>query len=324
MLMALITRGDFIELFSKIQQRGWKYIFSKFHLNKTQRIRTTFNNIHINSANWWIIPEVRKRWNKKISGNQYLDYEDYLVDNYLKNKTGLRMLSIGCGIGSHEIKFAQHPCFALVKGIDLSPKLVNAANEKARKLQLSNLQYQVANVYKYDFKPAYCDLVLFHSSLHHFSELDVLIGKHIKNCLNPGGVLVINEYVGPDRLQWSKAQLNKINELLAEMPVKYRKRYLSSRIKQREYKPGILRMKISDPSEAICSSSILPVIHHYFKCLEEKSIGGNILMMLLKDIAHHFVNENPEKIAVLHELFKAEDRYLATHNSDFVFGVYQK
>jgi hypothetical protein len=48
-------------------------------------------------------------------------------------------------------------------------------------------------------------------------------------------------------------------------------------------------------------------------------------MMVLKDIAHHFISEDTEAKPVLERLFEEEDKYLmhaATPN--FIFGVYRK
>lgn len=43
----------------------------------------------------------------------------------------------------------------------------------------------------------------------------------------------------------------------------------------------------------------------------------------LKDIAHHFVDLNPEKKAILEKVFSLEDELLLKHPSDFVFGIYK-
>ena len=56
----------------------------------------------------------------------------------------------------------------------------------------------------------------------------------------------------------------------------------------------------------------------------EKQLGGNILMNTLKDIAHHFLDLNEQKQAILTKLFQFEDEYLKTHASDFIFGIYKK
>ncbi len=85
-------------------------------------------------------------------------------------------------------------------------------------------------------------------------------------------------------------------------------------------------MIMADPSECVESENILPVINKYFEPVFEKSFGGNLLMPVLKDISHHFINARVdlEKQLVLNRLFEFEDQYLSKHPSDFVFGVYKK
>jgi hypothetical protein len=153
-----------------------------------------------------------------------------------------------------------------------------------------------------------------------------LIAQRISKALKPNGYLVLNEYVGKNRLQFSKEQVRKMNRLLAVIPDQYRTRYLTNQLKKKVYAPGLLRMIISDPSEAVESETIRPNIHNYFSVLEERKIGGDLLMMVLKDISHHFVGEiDSSRKQVLEQLFQEEDRYLKeTENADFIFGVYQK
>ena len=82
-------------------------------------------------------------------------------------------------------------------------------------------------------------------------------------------------------------------------------------------------MIVADPSECVDSFSIIPAIHERFDIVEEKFYGNNILQSALKDISHHFVELNPIKVKVLHEIFELEDELLKNHPSDFVFGIYQ-
>lgn len=58
------------------------------------------------------------------------------------------------------------------------------------------------------------------------------------------------------------------------------------------------------------NSWIIPAIHSNFSTICEKPFGGNILIPVLKDIAHHFVDLNEEKRRVLKNLFEFEDNFL--------------
>ena len=62
------------------------FVFSKFTFNNLNRTKSAFDNTAVNSSNWWIIPKVRQRWNFLISGDEKINYKQYLVSKYLINK----------------------------------------------------------------------------------------------------------------------------------------------------------------------------------------------------------------------------------------------
>jgi hypothetical protein len=82
-------------------------------------------------------------------------------------------------------------------------------------------------------------------------------------------------------------------------------------------------MIISDPSECIDSSTIIPAVHKHFKVIEEKPFGGNLIANVFRDISHHFVDLNEEKQQVLENIFKIEDEFLVTNPSNFMVGFYE-
>ncbi|MFV0592318.1 MAG: class I SAM-dependent methyltransferase [Draconibacterium sp.] len=322
--MNLINRGDFLELLTKSKQRGANFFLSKLTFNSKKRTQSTFNVQKTEGSNWWIIPEVKQRENKKISGDKNKTFDQYLTENYFEGEKALRLLSIGCGVGNREIKFAESNMFEEVVGIDLSMDLIEDARKKVAEKKLNNIVFEQADFYNYKLKRNYFDVVLFHSSLHHFKQIDK-IAERVKESLKDNGILVLNEYAGKNRLQFSKHQLLQMNTLLNTIPTQYRKRYLTERLKKRVYSPGLLRMIISDPSEAIESETIRPIVHKHFDIIEEKKTGGDLLMMVLKDIAHHFVNPK-DKLSreILFTLFAEEDKYLQNIKcADFIFGIYK-
>jgi len=81
-------------------------------------------------------------------------------------------------------------------------------------------------------------------------------------------------------------------------------------------------MILADPSEAADSESIRPVLKKLFTPIKEVELGGNILQLLFKDIAHHFAEPTNEGMAILKAVFEAEKAYQQKGQSDFIFGVY--
>ena len=308
--MKLITWDDIIETYAKF--------------NEVKRAKTAFNHKEIQSSNWWIIPMVKERWNNMITGNKNQEFVDFTVNTFLKDKQNLKMLSLGSGNCASELKFASFNNFDEIICSDISEILLRHAEEVAKNEQLENIKFQVDNANTFSFPKNYYDIVYFRASLHHFKNIDELIGKHVYETLKYNGLIIIDEYVGPNRVQFPNHQIKAINKAIQLIPKKYRKRFNLNCYKNSISGSGIIRMKIADPSECIESEKILPAIHKHYKAVYEGNYGGNLLMTALKDIAHHFIEIDDEKKKILNKLFEFEDDYIKNNPSDFVFGIYEK
>ncbi|MEL6672623.1 MAG: class I SAM-dependent methyltransferase [Bacteroidota bacterium] len=318
----LINRGDMGDLYRKVRQRGLSFLFSKLHLNPDKRIWQTWNHIQ-HESNWWEVPGVRARWNELSTGQVDLHYSAFFAQQFLTARSDLRMLSVGCGTGSPELQFAKQPQISRLEAFDLAPNLIKEAQQRAQKGGYAHLHFFTADVYDYQPAPESYDVLLFHSSLHHFSDPGGLLSTY-QSCLKPGGYLILNEYVGPNRLQFPAHQVRAMQAMLESIPEAFRER-ASGGMKKSVFAPGSLRMILNDPSEAVQSADILPAVHQLFNLRHEAGYGGNLLHLVLKDIAHNFLEESTVSREVLQDLFQQEDAYLKAHpGSDFVFGVYQK
>ena len=319
----LITFDDVIETYTKLHQRGFGFIYSKLNTNEVERAKTAFNHVDIQSANWWIIPKVRARWNKLTTGNENIGSEQFTVEKFLNDRTNLTMLSLGSGECSSELLFAEYANFKEITCTDIAEKRLKKGKETAKAKGLTNINFQILNANDDAFPEKKYDIIYFRASLHHFKSIESLVGERIKNILKKDGLLIIDEYVGPTRLQFPKHQIQAINKSIQLIPKTNRKRFKLSWHKNKVSGPGLLRMILADPSECVDSVSILPTIHKNYTTIYEAGYGGNILTLALKDIAHHFVNLNEEKTTILEQLFKFEDAYLKKHASDYVFGIYK-
>lgn len=318
-----ISLGDFLDVYHKVRQKGIGFVLSKINLSSTSRIQSKWDSFQ-SSSDFWIIPSIQKRWNFMISGDENEEYEDHVYHKYLEGKTNLKLLSVGCGEGIHERNFAKYDCFSTIEATDISEESIIKARKLAKESHLS-IHYRSGDFKQLDYEKESFDVILFSSSLHHFDEVDLFLKNHVKPLLKTNGILVINEYVGPNRLQWTTQQLEKANQLLKTMPKKYKLLYDKKTIKKKVYRPGIFRMLLVDPSEAPDSINIVAALKDNFKVLEQTSLGWNILHILLKGIAHNFCNEEDETQEVLRALFQEEDQFVAqTKTSDAIFGVYQK
>jgi ubiquinone/menaquinone biosynthesis C-methylase UbiE len=322
----IISIGDFIDIYVKVRSSEVNKLLSRLIPSSAKnRTTKTWDAARGNSqTNWWTVPYIQKRWNNLITGDANTDYTTYVIRKYLKDKNNIKLLSPGCGTGDKELKFARFNNFRSIEAFDISAERIKVAKEKAESLGLKNINYKISDVHSFKYEKDNYDVIVFDSFLHHIKNLDEILSE-IYDSLKQDGLLVINEYVGPNRFQWSKEQLFISNDALNRLPHIFRKRWNSNKIKRKNYRPGLLRMILSDPSEAVNSENILQKIRIKYKVLEEKPYGGNILHLTLKDISHNFIKESDECKKLLDALFKIEDDFLQRINeSDFVFGIYSK
>ncbi|NJK40817.1 MAG: hypothetical protein HC934_04645 [Acaryochloridaceae cyanobacterium SU_2_1] len=144
--------------------------------------------------------------------------------------------------------------------------------------------------------------------------------------LKPDGYFIINEFVGPTRFQWTNRQLDIVNSLLNIFPKKYKQLWNSTLIKPKAIKHSQLSMLLRDPSEAVESANILPLLHENFDVVELKGYGGSILHLLFGGIAQHFLNPDVQGAALLKICFEMEDFLISAGeiDHDFMVAVCQK
>ncbi|MFA6541709.1 MAG: class I SAM-dependent methyltransferase [Bacteroidota bacterium] len=323
MLNSLINLHDFVALYEKITKQKSFDVIVKLFGNKKRRVKSAWSHVSKNSFHWWDIPQVNERCNLLITGSKEVEHFTYISQKYLNHKNNLKGISLGCGSGNREIKWVQ-ACETLnLVGYDISKERINQAKENAVKNNLDKrLKFELADVYSCDFGVNKYDLIIFEGSLHHFHSLHMLV-ERVKIGLKQNGILIVNEYVGPLRFQWTDRQMEIINGLLMILPNEYKKKFFNNKIKHRVYRPGRLTMYLSDPSEAVESNLIEECLSKNFKIVEKKIYGGTILQNLFKDIAHNFINEEQKTKDLIQLIFTIEDEMMQRGDisSDFIFFV---
>jgi SAM-dependent methyltransferase len=71
--------------------------------------------------------------------------------------------------------------------------------------------------------------------------------------------------------------------------------------------PSLSSVVLTDPSEAVRSSDILPLLPRWFDVVEQRGYGGSLLHWLLGGIAHHFVDGDESAQQTLAMLGDLED-----------------
>jgi SAM-dependent methyltransferase len=324
MLPAIIHPADLRTLYGKIRNTGGGVLSKLFTGNET-RVRTTWCQMSTGPAQWTAIPAIQERIRTMITGDPRLNIPQYVTDRHGIPGTRWRALSLGCGTGRKELQWAATGTVESLDAFDISPERIAEAQRLAGQAgKTDRVRFAVADARSLQLPPGGYNLIILEDALHHFSPLHVLL-RRIEEWLAPGGIFVVNEFVGPNRFQWTRRQLAIANELLSSMPARFTLRP-DGQVKPPAHRPGRLTMYMYDPSEAAESARILPAIHARFDIREEKPYGGTILHLLFKDIAHHFMQPDAEAGEILHRCCAAEDDALARGDiqSDFSFLVATK
>jgi len=324
MLRNLINRHDFFDLFSK-GRRVAARIASRLMQNRRRKVMTAWAHTDTPPINSWDLPQGQNRWNRLITGDSRITSYRYIAEKYLAGRT-VTALSLGCGTGSAEIRWAETGRFSRIDAYDLSAPRIARAKEAAEQQGLDRiLHYAVGDIYRLQIADSSYDVALVEQSLHHFSPLNRVLTA-IDRSLKPSGLFILHEFVGPSRFQWTDRQLAVVNSLLRILPEKFKTKWASGEIKKEVFRPSRWRMHYNDPSEAVESSNILSQLAIHFDIVEMKEYGGTVLHLLLYEIAHHFLPGDPEAEKWLALFFEVEDILLHTGElpSDHIVAVCSK
>jgi ubiquinone/menaquinone biosynthesis C-methylase UbiE len=321
MMTNLVNRHDMAALLRPVfvAKRLWKRLLS----SRRQHVKDVWSSRSETVCNWNELRPVVRRWNTMISGSTELEYWQYVDAKFLAQSSGLLGLSLGCGDGTRELQWGRLGRFRILDAYDVSESRIAAARRAAREQGCDDVvRFQIGDAFDLRIRDGTYDVVLVEHALHHFSPLRELL-ERIVRFLKPSGYFVINEFVGPNRFQWTDRQVEAANALLRVLPSRLRRRAGTAGLKSSVFRPSVLRMVLSDPSEAVESSRILPLARELFDVLELREYGGAVLHPLLAEIAHNFSENDPVSMRALQLCFDAEDLLLESGevSSDFVLAV---
>ena len=97
------------------------------------------------------------------------------------------VLEIGCGTGTTAIAHA--PFVGHIRATDLSPRMVEIAQEKAEAAGIDNVTFEALSVDALEVPGASIDVVMAHNILHLLDDKERVIAD-IHTMLKPGGVFV--------------------------------------------------------------------------------------------------------------------------------------
>ena len=192
----------------------------------------------------------------------------------------------------------------------------------------------MADLNQPNFAEGKYDLIVGAGIFHHVENLEGLF-ENLAKALKPTGKLLMYDYVGPSRFQWTKPQMERCNSWLARLPARFKKKrgypyyyYLAkqifdfipfaysarlevglkkllpqrffvqfARLKTAQLKldriiaPHPDQFLVTDPSEAVRSGDIMPVLKEHFSIERFVPQGGTLAAPLFGRTVANFIHD---------------------------------
>jgi 2-polyprenyl-3-methyl-5-hydroxy-6-metoxy-1,4-benzoquinol methylase len=244
-------------------------------------------------AQWVSVPGVVDNMNRRATGDPAIDWINHSATLLTSFAKPIKALSIGCGFGVVERRLRRQDFCQLIHGVDVAENAIENARKTAKAEGLDGLSYEVADLNVATFPPETYDVVYAHASLHHIFQLEHILDQ-IKQTLKPGGLFVVNEYIGPSQMQFPRRDLELADTFLKAIPERYRKFQRREGIKKEALRLSLNTMNSSDPSEGIRASEIVPLIASRFEIKHFRYVGGTLLLLVFNEIGGNFVESDLE------------------------------
>ena len=248
---------------------------------------------------WLDAPRVARHTNRRISGDPARDWIDDSARFLGAMAPPRRALSIGCGEGIIERVVRERDICQLIEGGDVAEGALARARELAAEAGLDGLTYRVLDLNADELPEERYDVVYSHAALHHVYELEHALDQ-IRRTLKPGGILILNEFVGPSRMQFPQEHLELADLLVAVIPERLRKNLRGgAELKTEAPRLPLGEMLRVDPSESVRSAEIPHQVASRFLVRHHVPFGGTLFLLVLNDIAGNFRDGDPEAEAVV-------------------------
>jgi SAM-dependent methyltransferase len=276
---------------------------------------------NLNGMVWTASETVRRYLHVLVSGSPECDWPTWVRAKHLPPRVD-RLLVLGAGSGWLERALAEKDGIGSVTACDFAPETVAAAEKAARLAGLDQIRYLVINLETEALPEGPFDAIFANDVLHHITDLEGLYAR-IHEALAPEGKFLFNEYVGPNRFQYSDARMDAINRYFRLIPDHLRFNPYWSGLFWSRFRVDPAKLAADDPTEAVRSEDVLPLARRYFDVEAEYPYGGGLLNPLLYEIIGNFDEQNPYDRQLLKVLCDAEDRLTRSGaiESDFFIFV---
>ena len=268
-------------------------------LSESEEAKSLKEYTHYSDKYWNDLEIVVKYKNKLATGNENVSWIGDILTRFKEYVPFDDVLIVGCGNGWLERQLYDLGIGKHFDAFDMSEKYINEAKELK---QSRTIDYFLDDInFMSKIEDDKYDAVFNFAVLHHVTEVDNVL-KKLARCLKTNGLMFNEEYVGPARNQYSDQHLKHMLEVMSDLPEKFR-------TKVKFLRPPLENFRV-EPSEAIHSDLILPLIPKYFDIVYQRNLNGGVAYQLLHNNIQEFEDySNTESVKWLEYLLKQDVNY---------------
>jgi SAM-dependent methyltransferase len=253
---------------------------------------------HYADQYWNDLPAVLSYLCKRATGDSSLWWMDYFKKHYA-TPPRRRALVFGCGTGWVERDLFDRKVAETFDAFDSSSDYLAIAKGQRGERPI---HYAQSNFDGYVPQVSY-DLIVNVASLHHVRFLFRMVDL-LSRALDPDGLFVHWEYIGPSRNQYSASHVAILRGINQSLPERFRTPH--------PLRHDLRTFLAGDPTEAIHSADILRALDEYFEPVERKVLGGGVAYQLLWNNLSEYRKDDEEARAILESLLRLDESLTST------------
>jgi len=271
---------------------------------------------------FWESPVARAAINRRITGDPELGPETYLARRHGRSIAAPHVVSLRASDSKLEIALVEAGSCERVTGLDEDERRLRVASGRVPEPLRDRISFQLGTIDRWE-PPEPLGAAVCRLYLHRREDLEAVLDR-LAAMLVPGGLLFVEDFVGPARFQWTDAQLEVINRLLACLPPELLTDLSSTdgRQKRRVERPSLARLVAANSNEALRSDAVVPALDARFERVEVSLYGGAVFHQLFNRIMGNFA-DRPDLVGLLMEVdaLLTDTGVLA---SDYLWGVWRR
>ncbi len=215
---------------------------------------------------------IAKRLTGVLDGNPL----DVIASRFLR-PPAQRALALGSGMAYVEEWLVKCGYVEHVDIYETSAVAVDAVRERIAQAGLqSQIDVQSEDVITAGLDDGTFDVVFVQAAIHHFFNIEEMFAL-MHRVLRPGGLLIYDEYIGPDHHLYEPEVMALMDELNTCLAAHYRWDMLRNETREAVPRATLEWMMQMDPSEGVHAFMILPLTYKWFNVEYRGDYGGTFM-----------------------------------------------